>query len=51
MSTLTIVILVAVALVSYLIGAIPWGYLIGKKTEWTSGRSAVRISARPMSPG
>ena len=31
MSTLTIVILVAVALVSYLIGAIPWGYLIGKK--------------------
>ena len=31
MSTLTIIILAAVALVSYLIGAIPWGYLIGKK--------------------
>ncbi len=31
MSTITILILIAVALVSYLIGAIPWGYLIGKR--------------------
>jgi len=31
MSTGTILILSAVALVSYLIGAIPWGYLIGKR--------------------
>jgi len=31
MSTSAIVILVAVALISYLIGAIPWGYLIGKR--------------------
>ena len=31
MSTSTIVILIAVSLVSYLIGAIPWGYLIGKR--------------------
>ncbi len=31
MSTGTILIIIAVALVSYLIGAIPWGYLIGKR--------------------
>ncbi len=31
MTTGTILILSAVALISYLIGAIPWGYLIGKK--------------------
>ena len=31
MSTMTILILIAVSLVSYLIGAIPWGYLIGKR--------------------
>ena len=31
MSTITILILIAVSLVSYLIGAIPWGYLIGKR--------------------
>ena len=31
MSTATIIILAAIFLVSYLIGAIPWGYLIGKR--------------------
>ena len=31
MSTATILILIAVSLISYLIGAIPWGYLIGKR--------------------
>ncbi len=31
MSTITILTLVAVFLISYLTGAIPWGYLIGKK--------------------
>ncbi len=31
MSTTTILILIAVSLVSYLVGAIPWGYLIGKR--------------------
>lgn len=31
MSTITIVILVLICLFSYLVGAIPWGYLIGKR--------------------
>lgn len=31
MSTATIIILVLICLISYLIGAIPWGYLIGKR--------------------
>ena len=31
MSTITIIILIAISLISYLIGAIPWGYLIGKR--------------------
>lgn len=31
MSTIAILILIAVALVSYMLGAIPWGYLIGKR--------------------
>ena len=31
MSTTTILILIAISLISYLVGAIPWGYLIGKR--------------------
>jgi len=30
---MTIIILIAVSLVSYLVGAIPWGYLIGKRHD------------------